>query len=499
MWKPFQVLLLLAAGVVALDSQTFTRLFSFEDTNGALPSGQLIQGTNGDLYGTASSGGGGNGQCGGLGCGTIFEISTSGELRTVHRFCSQPYCLDGDAPEEALVQTVNGDLYGTTPMTFANGTGTIFKITPSGTLTTLYTFCSQAACSDGENPVAGLVQTIDGNLYGTTAEGGSTNCAIFGCGTVFRITPQGALTTVYTFCEQTGCPDGQSPNSALVQTPSGDLFGTTALGGIIGPACAEGCGTIFRITPGGVLTTLYSFCGQAGCPKGQSPAGLIEATNGDLYGTTQGGGTSSMCGTRGCGTVFQITQTGTLTTLYSFCSEAGCPDGSYPVGNLIQATDGAFYGMTSGGGSSIDGGTIFKIDTSGNLTTLYSFCYEQAGCLDGQSPVGALAQDTNGNLYGMTAEGGANDDGVVFSLSVGLGPFVRPQTTSGQVGSAVNILGTGLTDVTSVTFDGTPSVFKLVSSSDLVAIVPNGASSGLIRVVSPSGTLPSNVPFHVLP
>jgi uncharacterized repeat protein (TIGR03803 family) len=156
---------------------------------------------------------------------------------------------------------------------------------------------------------------------------------------------------------------------------------------------ANGAGTIFKLTPGGTLTTLYSFCSQAGCPDGESPyneAGLVQATNGDFYGTTGSGGAN------GNGTIFKITPSGTLTTLYSFCSQAGCTDGSYPGAPVIQATDGDFYGTTSSDGAN-HGGTVFKITPSGTLTTLYSFC-SQAGCTDGNAPQGALVQATNGDF-----------------------------------------------------------------------------------------------------
>ena len=171
-----------------------------------------------------------------------------------------------------------------------DGCGTVFEIAPSGTLTTLYSFCSQSECADGERPWAGLVQAANGDLYGTTSEGGAyiDSCAPrAGCGTVFKIALSGALTTLHSFCSHSGCADGRSPQAALVQATDGDLYGTTVSGG------AHEEGTVFEITPSGTLTILYNFCSQSACPHGENPwAGLVQATNGVLYGTTYGGGHS---------------------------------------------------------------------------------------------------------------------------------------------------------------------------------------------------------------
>jgi uncharacterized repeat protein (TIGR03803 family) len=259
---------------------------------------------------------------------------------------------------------------------------------------------------------------------------------------------------------------------------------------------ANGGGTVYRITQRGKLTTLYSFCSQTNCTDGANPyAGLVQASNGDFYGTTVSGGTG------GFGTVFRITPTGTPTTLYRFCSQptpAGeCTDGAEPVAGLVQATNGDFYGTTLEGGAN-GYGAIFKITPGGKLTTLYSFC-SQGGypaCTDGAVPYAALVQATNGNFYGTTEEGGAGY-GTVFSLSVGLGPFVETLPTSGKVGKAVKILGSDLTGATSVSFNGTAAGFKVVSSSEITTTVPTDASTGKVQVVTPSGTLSSNVLFRV--
>jgi uncharacterized repeat protein (TIGR03803 family) len=378
----------------------------------------------------------------------------------------------------------------------ANNGGTVFKITPSGTLTTLYSFCSQSGCTDGQYPYAGLTQAANGDFYGTTGCGGAnagTFCA--GAGTVFKITPSGTLTTLYSFCSQSGCTDGIDPFAGLVQATNGYLYGTTVSGG----ANSKG-GTVFKITPSGALTTLYSFCSQSGCTDGNGPvAGLVQATNGDLYGTTgYGGANTNPDVPYGGGTVFKITPSGKLTTLYSFCSQSGCTDSALPGAALIQATDGNLYGTTVYDNCASNGcaGTVFKITPSGALTTLYSFC-SQSGCTDGSTPPAGLVQATNGDLYGTTELDGANGDGTVFTLSVGLGPFVETLPASGNVGAAVKILGTNLTGATSVSFNSTAAVFTVISPSLITTTVPAGATTGKVQVVTPGGTLSSNVPFRM--
>ncbi|MGA2191730.1 MAG: choice-of-anchor tandem repeat GloVer-containing protein [Steroidobacteraceae bacterium] len=376
----------------------------------------------------------------------------------------------------------------------------MFKITPGGKLTTVYSFCSQTNCTDGVEPIAGLIQEINGDFYGTTCCGGANPRAGYG-GTVLKITPDGKLTTLYSFCLQTNCTDGDSPAGGLIQATDGNLYGTTYYGGANSTGCESeglGCGTVFSIDQSGTLTTLHSFCtvGGSACTDGYFPrAGLVQATNGNFYGTTEVGGANDG------GTVFEITPSGTLTTLYSFCSQTNCTDGGGPEGGLIQATDGNFYGTTEGGGANAEaGGTVFEITPSGTLTTLYSFCSTGgSACTDGDTPVAGLIQSTNGVFYGTTEYGGANGGGVVFSLSVGLRPFVETQTTSGKVGAAVNILGSDLTGATKVAFNGTAATFTVISASEIATTVPAGATTGFVEVTTPSGKLKSNTKYRVKP
>ena len=341
------------------------------------------------------------------------------------------------------------------------------------TFTTLHNFDG----TDGSQVFPGLVQAANGDLYGATADGGanSNRDCVANCGTVFKITLAGKLTTLYSFCSQSGCSDGAEPQATLLQDTNGNLYGTTFILG------ANGGGTVFKISLGGKLTTLYNFCSLSGCTDGEAPlAGLVQGTDGNFYGTATQGGTN------GYGTVFSITPSGTLTTLYSFG-----PYGS-PEATLVLATDGNFYGTTASGGTEGDG-TIFNITPSGEETTLHTF-----DGTDGVFPAAALVQDTNGTFYGTAPLGGANSDGTVFSLSVGLEPFVKALPAAGKVGAEVGILGTSLTGATNVYFNGIPAQFKVVSSTLILTDVPGGATTGTITVTLPGQTLSSNVPFFVL-
>lgn len=413
---------------------TFALLDSFDGANGEYPYGApLVQGANGDFYGTVQEGGNDLTLCGGTGCGTFFKMNLAGDLTTVSDFCLQTNCTDGSLPATGLV-LAEGNFYGTTSSGGANcvsegGCGTIFKITSSGTLTTLYSFCAQTNCTDGVYPTTWMVPAANGNFYGTTLYGGANCVSAAGCGTVFKMTPSGTLTTLYSFCAQSNCADGSGPRGLLLAT-NGDFYGTTRFDG------ANGAGTIFKITPSGTVTVLYSL-------NATDAFGTVDlqAADGNIYGTTHAGGSNN------AGTIFKMTPTGAVTTLYSFCSQSGCTDGSAPVG-LLQDTNGKFYGSTEAGGTS-------------------SAC--TGGC------------------------------GTVYSLATGLGPFVEPEPSSGGVGAEVKILGTNLTGASSVTFNGTAATFEVTSSSLITTTVPAGATTGFVEVTTPSGTLRSNKQFQIRP
>ncbi len=379
----------------------------------------------------------------------------------------------------------DGNFYGATISGGGStGQGAIFKLSQKGVLTTLYRFCTLANCADGSSPNGSLIEATDRNLYGTTMNGGT-----HGFGTVFKITLSGTLTTLHSF----SASEGDRPGAGLVQGTDGSLYGTTSNGGLY--SCGEpGCGSIYKITPGGALTTLHLFCTEANCADGAvTLAPLVQANDGNLYGTTINGGA------HGSGTVFEIALGGRFRVVYDFCAQAYCADGSNPEGGLLQATDGNLYGTTVLGGdptcSSGTCGTIFKIAAAaGTFTTLHSF--EDA---NGESPLAGLMQATNGILYGTTQYGGTHLDGTIFSLDVGLGPFVTLTRDFGKVGSTIGVLGQSFTGTTSVSLNGTPATFTAQSDTYLTATVPTGATTGFVTVATPSGTLTSTKKFHVKP
>jgi uncharacterized repeat protein (TIGR03803 family) len=365
-------------------AQTLTTLHSFNGTDGGNSTAGLILATDGNFYGTTSRG------TGAAADGTAFRITPSGALTTLHTFCSLSGCADGSVPEGGLIQATDGNLYGTT------SDGKVFKITLSGTFTILGNLVSGSA--------AALIQGADGNFYGTTVHGGANTCIGFNshrvsCGTIFQITPTGTVTTLANLSQASGF----NPVSSLIQSTDGNFYGTAELGG---GTIHPGNGTVFKITPTGTFTVLHSFNGT----DGERPLGaLLRGTDGNFYGTTFfGGGDPDFSGT-----VFKITPSGTLTTLHSF----GSGDGYGPSAALIQATDGNFYGTTAGNGTSLN--TIFKITPGGTLTTLHTF-----NGTDGFTPLSTLVEGTNHDLYGTT-EYGVNSAcygscGTVFSLAAGL-------------------------------------------------------------------------------
>ncbi len=375
-----------AAGNLAA-SVTLTNLLSFNGPNGAFPFAALVQGSEGNFYGTTA----GDAPTGGSNyLGSVFRISPSGSFTNLHTFPA--FTGDGNTPMDALVQGSDGNFYGTTAYGGTSNCGTVFLISPSGNYTNLYSFSGP----DGAGPEGTLVRGSDGNFYGTTAGGGTSNS-----GTVFLISPSGNLTNLYSFSR----PGGAIPIAGLVQGSDGNFYGTTYYGG------TSNLGTVFVISPSGSLTNLYSFSGSDGALPW---AGLVQGGDGNFYGTTENGGAYNPSGNPGTGgTVFRISPSGSFTNLHSF----GGPhdDGYAPLGVLVHGSDGNFYGTTAAGGY-FGGGTVFWINPSGSYTNFFDFFGEKPA-----QPFAGLVQGSDGNFYGTTWLANGN----VFKLVVPLNPLAN--------------------------------------------------------------------------
>jgi uncharacterized repeat protein (TIGR03803 family) len=424
-------------------------LYSFSGgTDGLTPGTALIQGSDGNFYGTTKFGGqlGGPNDPQGTGLGTIFRITPAGVLTTLYKFVGGN--ADGSRPQGDLLQGFDDNFYGTTAAGGTDDRGTVFKMTPAGAVTILYSF-TLAEFSNGYNPTAALVKGGDGNYYGTATSGGANFRGVvfkmtpagvvspfysfddakpddgafpdgplirgsdgnfYGTtpkggtnnhGTVFQITSAGAYTTLYSFSAG-GNPDGGGPEGALIEGAPGEFYGTASFGG------ASGGGIVFKITTAKVFTPLHSFTADG--VDGQIPLGaLIAGGDGNFYGTSsQGALGGAVAAFRGNGTLFRISPTGNFQTIYRF---APSPFGASPLGALIEKPDGTFYGTCLGGTSDV--GEIFKITSAGDFTRLYNF----TGDADGNTPKAGLAEGSDGNFYGTTTAGGANDDGTLFKVA----------------------------------------------------------------------------------
>ena len=376
---------------VALDS-----LYSFAGANyGSVPFAGLVQTKDGNLYGTAMQGGVNQD-------GTVFRVTTNGVISLVHSF---NYNTDGALPYAMLTLGSNGSLYGANYFGGSLGYGTVFRMTTNGVTTVL---AGVNYTTSGGYPVGGLVQGRDGNYYGPTLEGG-----LSGYGTLFRVTSANAFSTLRSFNGE----NGSYSSSKLTQGVDGNFYGTAENGGTNG-----NWGTVYRATPSGAISLLASFNYMNG---GIPAAGLVQDADGTFYGTTYYGGTN------GAGTVFQMTADGTLTSLYSFSGEA---DGANPFGGLLLGSDGNLYGTTESGGT-YSSGTLFRITPGGPLVTIAYFDGYQ-----GATPECTLAQGADGDLYGTTASGGQADEGTIFRISIKAPLQItrQPQTQLAYLGDSVS-------------------------------------------------------------
>ncbi len=477
-------------------AQTYSLLYSFAGTSDGGRPNSLVLDPAGNLYGTTTYGGELN--CGAPhGCGTVFKLDTTGKETVLYSFKGLPD--DGEFPYSGLVMDDAGNLYGTTSQGGGGSCGdlrapiscgTVFKLDRTGKETVLYGF--KGLPDDGGLPYSGLVMDDAGNLYGTTSQGGGGTCTgLFGvpvgCGVVFKLDTTGKETVLHSF----GGDDGEGPGS-LVSDAADNLYGTAGSGG------SSTYGTVFKLDTTGNVIVLYSFKGLP--DDGALPGDLVMDGAGNLYGPTAEGG-SGPCvwynglGPVGCGVVFKLDMTGKETVLYSF---KGSPDGAVPSG-LVWDASGNLYGTTDNSNVLTPQGpqTLFKIDMTGRLTVLHNFVGSPS---DGRNPAG-LIQDSAGNLYGTTGNGGAFDAGTVFKLTqpsflLSASTFA-PITVSPGASSASTIHVTALGG-----FSGAVTLSCSVQPSPDLApkcsISPSSATPGTAATLTVSttgptaGVLPSN-------
>jgi uncharacterized repeat protein (TIGR03803 family) len=439
-------LLLLIFLNVGISHAQYADLHDFAGSGGAgcCPSypSVMAQGRDGNVYGITTTGGTSN-------LGTVFRITPSGGYTQLYSF-DGPH---GSTPVGGLTLGADGNLYGTAEEGGANGFGSIFKITPAGVYTDIYDFTGNA---DGGLPVAPLIIGADGNFYSTTH-----------LGVVYKISPTGVFKVVAKIPLESYGP--------LLLARNGSYYGVTEFAGTLTD------GSIYRVT-GSTSTVLFNFDG----PHGSFPiGGLVEGSDGNLYGTTTAGGTAND------GVIFRITPTGTYSVVFNFDHKQPAL-GYQAYAGLIAGNDGNLYGATIWGGAN-GNGVIFKMTTGGAYSVLYSF--------DAPTGVGAYAtpiEHTNGKIFGLLKRGGVAGDGAIFDFGAGLPRFVLLNSNVGPVGKTVGILGTGFATASSVTFNGTPASFHVISNTYMTATVPSG-ETGFVTVTTSSGTLISSKLFKVIP
>jgi uncharacterized repeat protein (TIGR03803 family) len=453
-----QTLKLLLAAVASLvlasvfagrsSAQNVTTLFNFTSATGQEPDIVLLaQGQDGALYGTTRFGGV-------HGDGTVFRQEPDGTNTTIFNFSS----ANGIGPAGGVILASDGNFYGTTGGGGRFKQGVLFRITQAGVYTVLYSF----GVGDGIQPTSPPIEGADGNLYGTT--NGNSKVYKYDMAT-------GKVTKIYT-----ATTHGFSFFASPLQTTEGSLYVTANLG-------ALGVGSVIKLSPSGKYLNSYSFTGGTG---GAYPIGpVIQATDGNIYGTTWIGGTYNL------GTIYKVTPVG-IQTVYSFGTVSN--DATFIDAGLTQGSDGNLYGVSTLGGV-YGAGALFQLTLDGSYTKLYDFPVPSGFAY--QNALAAPAPHTNGLFYGVTTDGGSKSLGQVYQLSQGLGPFVAFVQAQGKVDVQTEILGHGFTGTTSVTFNGVPAGFSVVSDTYLTARVPSGATTGPVVVTTPGGVLNSNKNFVV--
>jgi uncharacterized repeat protein (TIGR03803 family) len=371
-------------------AQVETVVHSFNPSgDGVGPVGGVIEDSQGNLYGTTSAGGSSN-------KGTVFQISSNGVETVLWNFTGG---ADGGQPYAGVVRDPQGNLYGTTLTGGTFGLGTVYEVTGQNAEKVLVSF----DLANGGAPFGGLVRDGQGNLYGMTSGGGA-----HALGAAFKLAPGGQM-LMYSF---KGAPDGALPQGQLVVDSKGNFYGVTAAGGTgIASFCKAGCGTVFKITPSGTESVLYSFQGGA---DGGAPAGgsyLVLDPQGNLYGATTAGGTATTTCTDGCGVVFKVTPGSGESVLHAF--QGGTSDGFFAYSGLLRDGQGNLYGTTPEGGAH-GTGTLYRVTPSGSETILYNF---PGGAGDGDLPFAGLTSDGKGGAYGTTLGGGRFSGGTVYHIA----------------------------------------------------------------------------------
>jgi uncharacterized repeat protein (TIGR03803 family) len=460
--------LLLTAAVAG--AQTYTKLYTFpEDSRGDTGiglAGLMTQGRDGNLYGTI-------GDDNSNAAGSAFQMTTAGQFTRIYSFCVLTSCKDGSQPWGGVTLGTDGNLYGTTTSGGTVQAGTVFRLTPTGTLATIWNFDNG---TDAGAPWYPPFQGLDGTFYGVS------NTVYTGdYGAFYKLTP----TTILPYKEKVlvdfNYTNGNESNLP-VQGTDGSFYGTSVSGG------SKNLGVIYKITSAGKITVLHNFTGYP--TDGTYPLGaFVQGNDGAFYGVTYQGGANNI------GSVFRITSTGTYTLLHSF---AGAPnDGTWPRSGLILGSDGNLYGDTLRGGRANDG-ALYKITTAGQVTILYSLC-TVTGCADGFYSATPLIQHTNGKFYGSTS-GNSLGGSYFYSLDTGLAPFARIVNWAGKVGTTVELLGQGFLGTTGVSFNGTSATtISKISDTYMTAKVPAGATTGTVTVTTSTGTMRSNRSFLVVP
>jgi uncharacterized repeat protein (TIGR03803 family) len=437
-----------------MSGQTVKQLAIFIGTNGAGPEGVTwTQGRDGKLYGTTSAGG-----ANGLGAFLRFDPATQ-NITVYHSFDG----VDGSVPYGGVMLGSDNNFYGTTTQGGSAGAGLLYKITVNGIYTVLHSFMGG---SDGFSPNGPPIEAADGNLYGTTSGFPSNTIEQ---ATIYKFTPDGVYSVVSILAPLARAYDV----SGLIQGSDDRLYTAAGRGSLRGE---NECGAIVKIGIYGGLPDYDSFDGTQGC----APTGpLTQASDGNYYGTTEFGGG-----------IYQLTPAFGVTTLYSFGA-----DGIQPNGGLVQGTDGNLYGTTYA--SRTGAAALYQWSLSSGYRLLYVF---NPAATFTSHVTGGLMQHSSGLFYGATTTGGPVNDGFLFSLDMGLGPFVALVRPQGKVGSNAQILGQGLIGTTAVTFNGTPTTtFNVASDTYMTAEVPSGATTGPIVVTTATGSLTSNRNFTVTP